>query len=60
MSQVIEELAGVPLERLHEIAKREALRYVKSRPKTQKALTLGSASYLDGSGRCGRRASCNF
>ena len=48
MSQVIEELAGVPLERLHEIAKREAQRYVKSRPKTQKALKSGSASYLDG------------
>lgn len=47
MSQVIEELAGVPLDRLHEIATREADRYVQSRPKTQKSLKSGSVSYLD-------------
>ena len=41
-------IAGIPLSRLHAIAKREADRYVGSRPKAAAALKAGAGHYLNG------------
>lgn len=41
-------IAGIPLSRLHAIAKREADRYVASRPKAAATLKAGAGHYLNG------------
>ena len=41
-------IAGVRRDRLEALAKREAMRFARSRPKTRAALAAGAASWLDG------------
>ena len=41
-------IAGVRSDRLEALAKREAMRFARSRPKTRAALAAGAASWLDG------------
>ena len=41
-------IAGVRRDRLEALAKREAMRFARSRPKTRTALAAGAASWLDG------------
>jgi glutamate-1-semialdehyde 2,1-aminomutase len=41
-------IAGVRRDRLEALAKREAMRFARSRPKTRAALAAGAAAWLDG------------
>ena len=41
-------IAGVRRDRLEALAKREAMRFARSRPKTRAALAAGAATWLDG------------
>ena len=41
-------IAGVRSDRLEALAKREAMRFARSRPKTRAALAAGAAAWLDG------------